>query len=87
MDTLRTVFTAVMRCARTLGGPRGLYASKASAMNTINASTPQIAALFLMRVLAPLRHRMVVTCFSRCQSKLEGLVSLLGDWVVGSRSL
>jgi hypothetical protein len=86
-DTLRIVFTPVMCCARTLGGPKVLCAGEDSMINIIAASTPPIAALLLMSVLGPLGHRIVVTCFSRCQSQSSRLVSTLGNWVFGSLSL
>jgi hypothetical protein len=50
-ETLLTLFTVEMRCARALGGPVRNGGSKTSAMNRLTAITPQIAALFLMPVL------------------------------------
>ena len=85
--TLRTVFTAEIRLGRVLGGRMGGASRKASATNPITASTTQNLVLLLMPVTGPLFHRMVVTCFRRCQSELYGLVCPSANCVGGSRSL
>ena len=70
IETLRTMFTPLTRLARALTRGTGGSSRSASATIAIATSTPRIAALFLMRVSGSLTHRIVVTCFSLCQSEL-----------------
>ena len=85
--TLRTLFTPEIRLARALIGGMGFSSKEARVMNPITASTTRVAVLFLMPVTNSSTYLIVVTCFSLCQSALEGLVRPFPCCVFGSRSL
>jgi len=68
--TLRKLFTVEMRCPCVLGRLALTGGSDIRPINKIAASTPQIAARFFIRVADSAVHRIVVTCFNRCQSEL-----------------
>jgi hypothetical protein len=85
--TLRTLFTPEIRLARALTGGMGFSSKEATVMNPITASPTQITVLFLIPVTNSSTYLIVVTCFSLCQSALEGWVCPSVSPVFGSRSL
>jgi hypothetical protein len=83
--TLRTLFTPETLLALALTGGTGFNSEEATVMNPITASTTQSAVLLLIPVTNSSTYLIVVTCFSLCQSALEGLVCPSVSSVFGAR--